>query len=325
MKEKEYDYQLSNIKGILIFLVMFGHFLLVMGPKEVAVIDVIYSFHMPAFIFINGIFSQKVTFKKIGRLLGLFIMFQPLFLLLGLLTGYYKNIDLKMLITPAFHLWYLLALAVWMLFAMYANKRGKYAVDVLLIVLVLLVVAITNRYFYGTQFLTITRILSFFPYFIAGFYLDRSGFNKLRIFLKKYKYICGIITLVLVIVLYNLFSTQPDEFLNLFYGFLNKTAFSVTTVGYIVNVMASFFLAFLWIFLLIAIVPTKRTIMDIVGSDTLLPYILHPIIFYLMMTQRPFFMEQTMTFQLIFTILITIAIYGIFTMMLRKKALRQLK
>ncbi|EFR95113.1 putative acyltransferase, partial [Listeria innocua FSL J1-023] len=38
MKEREYDYQLSNIKGILIFLVMFGHFLLVMGPKEVAVI-----------------------------------------------------------------------------------------------------------------------------------------------------------------------------------------------------------------------------------------------------------------------------------------------
>ncbi|EAC7705848.1 acyltransferase, partial [Listeria monocytogenes] len=34
MKEKEYDLQLSNIKGILIFLVMLGHYLLTMGPKQ---------------------------------------------------------------------------------------------------------------------------------------------------------------------------------------------------------------------------------------------------------------------------------------------------
>ncbi|EAF5802188.1 acyltransferase family protein, partial [Listeria monocytogenes] len=63
MKEKEYDLQLSNIKGILIFLVMLGHYLLTMGPKQVIPIDIIYSFHMPAFIFISGIFSQNVTFK----------------------------------------------------------------------------------------------------------------------------------------------------------------------------------------------------------------------------------------------------------------------
>ncbi|EED2630044.1 acyltransferase family protein [Listeria monocytogenes] len=319
MKAKEHDIQLSNIKGILIFLVIFGHYLLVMGPKEVATIDIIYSFHMPVFIFINGIFSQKATIKKIGRLIGLFIIFQPLFLLLGFLTGYYKFIDMKMLITPAFHLWYLLALAAWMLFAIYANKRGKYALDVLFLALVLCIIAIVNRYFYGTQFLTITRILSFAPYFIAGFYLGKNGFSKMRTFLKKYKYICWLTVIILVMVLYYLFSKQPNEYLNLFYGFLNKTTFSATTLGYLMNVFSSFILAFLWIVLLIAIVPTKRTVFDIVGKDTLLPYILHPIIFYLMMTKQRFFVDQTVAFQLLFTLLITIAVYGIFTMVLNKK------
>ncbi|MCB2545427.1 acyltransferase, partial [Listeria monocytogenes] len=81
-------------------------------------------------------------------------------------------------------------LAVWMLFSMYANKRGKNAFDVLMLVLILFVAAVGNRYFYGTQFLTITRILSFFPYFIIGVYLKRNGFDKVRNVLKKFKYIC---------------------------------------------------------------------------------------------------------------------------------------
>ncbi|MBC2011093.1 acyltransferase family protein [Listeria welshimeri] len=321
MKESEYDFQLSNIKGILIFLVILGHFLLVMGPKEVVVTDIIYSFHMPAFIFINGILSQKVTFKKIGKLIGLFVIFQPMFLLLGILTGYYKNIDMKMLITPAFHLWYLLALTVWLLFAMYANKRGKYALDVLILVVVILVLSITNRYFYGTQFLTITRIFSFFPYFIIGFYLNRRGFNILRIAMKKYKYICSMAIIILIFILCFLFSKQPNEYLNLFYGFLDKSTFSSTAVGYLVKVLASFILGFLWIVLLIAIVPTRKTILNVVGSDTLFPYILHPIIFYLMMTKQSFFVEQSVAFQLIFTIMITTATYAIFTMTLRKNKL----
>ncbi|EAC8464468.1 acyltransferase family protein [Listeria monocytogenes] len=319
MKEKEYDLQLSNIKGILIFLVMLGHYLLTMGPKQVIPIDIIYSFHMPAFIFISGIFSQNVTFKKIGRILGLFIIFQPLFILFGVVTGYYKDIDIKMLITPAFHLWYLLALAVWMLFSMYANKRGKYAFDVLMLVLILFVAAVGNRYFYGTQFLTITRILSFFPYFIIGFYLNRNGFDKVRNVLKKYKYICGIAVIILIVILYFFFSKQPNEFLYLFYGFLDRMAFSSTTFGYLVNVFASFVLAFTWIALLIAVVPTRRTIFNVIGSNTLYPYILHPIIFYLMMTKQSFFINQTFAFQFVFTLLITIAVYSIFTMILKKQ------
>lgn len=53
----EYDY----IKGILIFLVIWGHFIQFVGVEVNNPVHVwIYSFHMPLFIFISGFFSQKL-------------------------------------------------------------------------------------------------------------------------------------------------------------------------------------------------------------------------------------------------------------------------
>lgn len=58
-------------------------------------------------------------------------------------------------------------------------------------------------------------------------------------------------------------------------------AFSSTTFGYLVNVLASFILALTWIALLSAVVPTKRTVFNVIGSNTLYPYILHPTILFI--------------------------------------------
>lgn len=73
---------LDIFRGVLIFLVVFGHFLLPMKDKECAIsvrlFLTIYSFHMPAFIFLSGYFyyeswKKKGTgFKAIFSLLILF-------------------------------------------------------------------------------------------------------------------------------------------------------------------------------------------------------------------------------------------------------------
>lgn len=319
LEKRGYDIQISNMKGLLIFFVILGHFLLVVGSKDRVLVDIIYSFHMPAFIFISGICTQRADFKKIGKLIGIYIVFQPLFMLLGLLVGYYPTLNMKMILTPAYHLWYLVALAAWTLFAIYANKRGKYAVDTLLIVMILLVLAAVNRYFYSTQFLTITRILSFAPYFIAGFYLNTNGLMKVRELLRKHKYIALAILLVLVTCLYFLFSANPNEYTALFGGFAGKATFSVTTLGYLINVLASFGLAFLWIALMIVFVPTKNTNLVTVGNDTLFPYNLHPIIIFLMIPKTSYFAAQPAVFQFTFALMMAISLFSIFTMVLRKK------
>ena len=57
----------DNIKAILIFLVVLGHFLLAMQKKSVLVEAVywwIYSFHMPAFVFASGYFAKSFVKKN---------------------------------------------------------------------------------------------------------------------------------------------------------------------------------------------------------------------------------------------------------------------
>ena len=51
---------LDNIKGILIFTVVFSYFLL-NYPNNKSIINFIYVFHMPGFIFCSGFLSKSIN------------------------------------------------------------------------------------------------------------------------------------------------------------------------------------------------------------------------------------------------------------------------
>lgn len=69
---KERDYFFDNLKAVLIFLVVLGHFLLPIHGESVLVVvkRLIYVFHMPLFVFVSGYFAKKIykngqyNFKK---------------------------------------------------------------------------------------------------------------------------------------------------------------------------------------------------------------------------------------------------------------------
>ena len=70
----------DNIRGILIILVVFGHFL-ELCPGAVAgshVYLLIYCFHMPAFIFLSGRFSKHDR-QNMWKLFFLYLFFQFLY------------------------------------------------------------------------------------------------------------------------------------------------------------------------------------------------------------------------------------------------------
>ena len=54
----------DTVKGILIVLVVIGHTGTMMGDRW---LSVIYSFHMPLFMFVSGFFSRK---KPIRQFMG---------------------------------------------------------------------------------------------------------------------------------------------------------------------------------------------------------------------------------------------------------------
>lgn len=60
---KERDYFFDNARAILILLVVFGHMLqpYTSGDKYLSALYlVIYSFHMPTFLFISGYFAKNI-------------------------------------------------------------------------------------------------------------------------------------------------------------------------------------------------------------------------------------------------------------------------
>lgn len=71
------DHYLDTTKAVLIFLVVFGHFLERMigwgNPIDHVLLGTIYFVHMPAFIFISGLFyKDNKWFKNIIFFIALY-------------------------------------------------------------------------------------------------------------------------------------------------------------------------------------------------------------------------------------------------------------
>lgn len=177
MEEKKRSFLWDNAKGLLIFLVVFGHFLSgnTNHSGALLVLTVIYSFHMPAFAFISGFFTrEKYDFRK---LLTAYVIFNGLFLFYRL----YEDGSFT-LIQPYYVCWYLIALIVWR-FLTPRIAKFRFTLPVLLLVSLLCGFSseITNNF-------ALARILSFWPFFMSGYLLQKKDISKLR---KKYSPLFG--------------------------------------------------------------------------------------------------------------------------------------
>ncbi|MBR2733651.1 MAG: acyltransferase family protein, partial [Selenomonadaceae bacterium] len=105
----------DNIKGALIILVVFAHCLfdLQSRPLNNFIVDAIYMFHMPAFVFVSGFFSKSEHSRSFFPLMNLvvaYVLLDGFFLLRDIFSGGVPSI-----VAPYFSAWYLLALIVWRL------------------------------------------------------------------------------------------------------------------------------------------------------------------------------------------------------------------
>lgn len=84
---KERDYLFDNYKAFLIVLVVVGHFIEVASDDNVVMETtkwIIFSFHMPAFVFISGYFSKKTQgiYKLLQQLVVPYLVFEILYYIL---------------------------------------------------------------------------------------------------------------------------------------------------------------------------------------------------------------------------------------------------
>lgn len=278
MTIKKRDYLFDNYRTLLILLVVAGHFIetiyrnnwLLEGLKWT-----IYSFHVPAFVFISGYFSKKQpSFLTLVKKLAVpYLVFEVLYYLLYTYVTH-KETQLY-LMHPKFTLWYLMALFFWKLITPYFKKIPGYFV---LSILFGLAIGFSPM---KDNFLTIPRMLVFFPYFLAGTALEKDMVTEMRgksIGNVKLSTICGItfsIAAVLVILFAQYLPGSPRVFYGRYsYATMNQTAI----IGAALRLM-TYVIGFTITYGLLLLLPEKEHRSSFIGQRTLPVYLFHGLVY----------------------------------------------
>jgi fucose 4-O-acetylase-like acetyltransferase len=156
---------IDALKGAGILLVVFGH--LIEKPSAQSVLlqtlyTDIYSFHMPLFVFLSGIFARETLASRdyqkiVWTLFFPLVVFQLVYLGAGRLTGWYSYSPF----TPYWLLWFIASLIGWrLMLPLFASPVG-------------LAAALLGAIFVGYDdavgyALSAARTIYFLPFFVLG-------------------------------------------------------------------------------------------------------------------------------------------------------------
>lgn len=285
--EKKRSAYFDNLKGILIFLVVLGHVLSSFaGDGGVArwLYLLIFSFHMPVFIFVSGYFAKPDPKTVIARLLILYLIFQVLNELAVFVVDYIRDpgqavFDFQ-LFFPMWTLWYLLALIIYnILLPVFDTGDHRKQIRNLLIAFAM---GILISFSVDTEnFLAANRIVTFLPFYLAGYYGKING--NLKGYLRKRKkvgsrYRLGWKLLALAFfaaMLVNFWFTRNMWSKAWFYGTDSYRGTSLTPW----IKLLTYGVAVVWIFIFLVLLP-KRPLgyLTKIGRNTLGVYLFHGLI-----------------------------------------------
>lgn len=193
MHKIERNSDIDKTKGLLIFLVVFGHFLENYmgwyGDSSGPILRFIYLIHMPAFIFISGMFFNTDKWKdNFYRYFSIFIFFQILYVIFEFVL--FGGDIFKWLSTPYWIMWFMFTLSMYCLITPILIKR-KMALFISVGLSIYIGLVGTDNYPFS-----IGRTLSFLPFFMMGVLYGKQVWNALNT--KNY---IGIYSLIVIGVL----------------------------------------------------------------------------------------------------------------------------
>ena len=160
--------RMDNFRCFLMILVVLGHLLeLQEGPIQDYVYLVIYSFHMPLFVWISGYFAKYADRHCIRSLMLPYLVFQVLYSVAALY--FWKTEEELKLLEPYWLMWFLMALFLWrLLLPLLDVKNLKQQVLALGVVLAL---ALLTGWEQELRYvLSFQRMVALFPMFLLGYY-----------------------------------------------------------------------------------------------------------------------------------------------------------
>ena len=181
------DMRLDNVRGVLIILVVIGHFLLPLLSSEtrliIGLIYLIYAFHMPCFVMLSGYYSKSIysngrfRWGKVVQMLWLYVVYETVvYFTEGLAYGYVGPMPNFLHENGA--PWYLLALALWELsIPVFHRFRGKRS-SIYVTIAMFIAVSFLKYVIQIDDFLSMDRVITFMPFFYLGYFSSQLQLDK---------------------------------------------------------------------------------------------------------------------------------------------------
>lgn len=272
---KTRDFLLDNYKALLIFLVVVGHFIEEGYDSNPFLYELkwfIVSFHMPAFIFVSGYFSKKQASlgRLIQRLIIPYLVYEVMYYLLYTLI-IHKETKLYLLY-PKFSLWYLMALFVWRFITPYI-RRIPAAIHIPFAILAGLLMGCSSM---DDNFLSIPRIVVFYPFFLAGIHFNREWLSKYRS--KITKVLAGLLLCLGCVYLY----ADPihrNLSPKIFYGRYNYEYLELSDMDGMCIRLLCYGISFALTYLLMFLIPDRKILCSCLGNRTMSIYLFHGLVY----------------------------------------------
>ena len=276
----------DNMKAILIFLVVLGHCISSFnnpgGSGYNWLYRVIFSFHMPAFLFVSGYFASPKPKKTIARMLPLYLIFQIVHIVRKYIEAWLANPEEAHLefqiFDPEWSLWYLMALMIYSLIlpVLDTDDRRKQIRNIFFSFVAGLLFGFNGQDV--LDMLAVGRSISLFVFYLTGYYAKKNkkfmasladpenrrkpAFRNIRI-----AALCLAATWLICFAI-------PGWPINgeMFYGNLSYegTRFTIWLKA------ATYLISFSWILILVLWVPDRRIpVLGKIGRNTLGVYLFH--------------------------------------------------
>lgn len=271
----------DNLKFLLIIFVVIGHYTQQFRTDNETLQRIyvfIYSFHMPIFIFVTGLFSKKaVDEKNIKKTLPYFTCFFATTLILFITKALLGWAPVFELFSPSGISWYLMSMFFMFLITMLIKDYKPQYIFVLSLIIGVMCGFVQTE---NPDFFTWMRTLTFYPFFCLGYISDREEIEKAtnKISIK----ITAVIFFVAIYLLIYFYPKQANKISR-----LNTARHTFSELGRFAPYgwelrLLTYAISFAAIFLIISLIPRKRIKgFTSLGERTLGIYMFHYVIVYI--------------------------------------------
>jgi fucose 4-O-acetylase-like acetyltransferase len=268
------DPYFDNVKGILIFLVVFGHVIQKYIHNTMSYIYIpfiiIYCFHMPLFIFLSGYFSKnvrKTQEKAFERFLLPYIVWALVYFIIITVTRWKSDFNFAV---PWFAYWYFPSLFTLCLFL-------PILTTIRLSLPILFVLPLIIGFFpdYSWAF-SLSRTICFAPFFLLGYYCNENTLktiqkNKIPILIAALLVFGALILLCLSpLVQENIGKVEHSLWMAEPYRASRVSGGTGVIYRAIIMAAALVFGAFV-----LAFAPHKKSILTLIGKNSLVIFVFH--------------------------------------------------